>query len=344
MDISPSDLGMDWGVAIIQGRAMTWGPSHATYRGRLRHALASSARPRFGPFGRFWTEGTGLSDAARAEVMKSMGHVIGGSIGGFVGGSSGLIAPTIALFVNNQPLWGALLGTLWLGMASMGMLMPKIVLQRWARNPVNAAEVEALLDNREDGLERAYLTLIRDAVKQNLSDQAATEVRKAIRALGEAIERLPPLTTSGEVDADQLRAEAVHVQEQAAQETDTVTAASLLRQAEALRRSALAAERASVVLRRNAALRKELAAQTEALRLGLASLYAGAGDMSELTRLAEQVRGVASEANAVSDARTELDSFLATHPVQEATVGADRAVSSVVNPVAAPQVQISLRK
>jgi hypothetical protein len=302
--------------------------------------LATSAKPRAGLLGRFWTRGTGLPDAAQAEVMKSMGGIIGGSLGGFVGGSMGFVAPTIVGITHNNPEMAVIFGTLWFCMVSTGLMIPRIMLQRWAHNPVSIAEVEALYEQRHgvslegkwDGLERAYLTLVRDAIKHNVSEQAAVEVRKAIRALGEAIERLPPQTASSEVDAVQLRREAESVQQQAAVETDSVTAASLLRQAEALLRTAQSAERSAVVLRRNAALRKELAAQTEALRLGLASLYAGAGNMHELTRLAEQVRGVATEANAVAEARSELDSFLTASAPVTAGLGVE-PVAPVVNPV-----------
>jgi hypothetical protein len=258
------------------------------------------------------------------------------------------LAPSIVGFATHHPEMGLIFGTLWLGMSSFGFLFPRFLIRRWATHPVTVQEVDSLLNGREDSLERAFLTLVRDALNQGVPETVDKEVRNAIRALAVAIERLPPLTASGDVDTNRLLEEAERVQQAAANETDTVTAASLLRQSEALLRSAQAAERAAVALRRNAALRQEIAAQTEALRLGLASLYSGSGDTGELVRLAEQVQAIANDANAVVDARTELEEFLCQpSAMKNVTAESEPSTTSVVNSMAsstATTVQLSARK
>ncbi|MDX1934239.1 MAG: hypothetical protein SFU56_16685 [Capsulimonadales bacterium] len=309
MEIFPVDLGPEWQVALIQARMLA-SSAPGSRRGPRTSVTAGDTGTRFGALGRFWTGGAGLPDGRADDVLRSMGGVIGGSVGGLGGGSIGFLAPAIVGGTQGQPIFGAIFGLLGLTMLTAGIVMPRALLRHWARTAITPNEVEAMLDGREAGPERAYLTLLRDALRQEIPDQAATEIRKALRALGEAIHRLPAVPETGETDARQLRENAESAERAASEEPDPVTAASLRRQAEALLRSARAAEQSALVLRRNAVLRREIAVQTEALRLGLAALYAGAGDMAELSRLAEQVRGVAAEAGAVADARAELEEFL----------------------------------
>jgi len=76
---------------------------------------------------------------------------------------------------------------------------------------------------------------------------------------------------------------------------------------EALERRADATQRAGQMVRRFSALRQEMAAETEALRAGLAAYYTGAHDIADLTRLADDIRRVAAEAAAITSAREELD-------------------------------------
>jgi hypothetical protein len=54
-----------------------------------------------------------------------------------------------------------------------------------------------------------------------------------------------------------------------------------------------------------------MAAETEALRAGLAAFYTGANDIADLTGLAGDIRRVASEAAALTEARDEVDAFTA---------------------------------
>ena len=93
-------------------------------------------------------------------------------------------------------------------------------------------------------------------------------------------------------------------------EAGAAVAASHERRAEALERSASAAQRSHILMRRAAALRGEMLAQIESLRLGLVGFETASGDVSSLASLADAVRAVAEESVSVADARTELDAVL----------------------------------
>ena len=180
----------------------------------------------------------------------------------------------------------------------------------WGRTPLNEAEVEELLYTEDDDLERSFLLLVREALRQqHLPEAAETELREAIRVLGTALDRLPPAPSqTAQRDAESLRTEARNLRQQALQEADRVAADSLERRADALERSASAVEKSSTLLRRNSLLRQELQAQLEALRLELTSTSVVGADTSGLAQVASVARGVAREADALATARTELDS------------------------------------
>lgn len=168
----------------------------------------------------------------------------------------------------------------------------------------------------EDALLGLYLEMIWSAMHLSPlpAGQPDTEknAREAIRALGGAIEALPPRTLDG-VPADYagLQAMAASLAADAPLESDPVVAASLHRRAEALRGQAETVARVRVLLRRNEALRAELSDQIGALRTSLAAASLGGGDGGpELAGLAARIRRVASEANAVTAARVEVDALL----------------------------------
>jgi len=168
----------------------------------------------------------------------------------------------------------------------------------------------------DDPLLGMYLELVWAAM--NLSPLAASQAeternaREAIRALGGAIETLPPRTLDGVTDSHtKLEATAARLAAEAEGEPDPVVAASLQRRIEALRGQAETVARVKVLLRRNLALREELADQVGALRTSLAAAALGGGDSGpELAGLAARIRRVASEANAVTAARVEVDALL----------------------------------
>jgi hypothetical protein len=86
------------------------------------------------------------------------------------------------------------------------------------------------------------------------------------------------------------------------------------------------AERSARLQRRTHALRDELSAQIESLRLGLTNFQSSAGDVSSLSDLAEAVQTVAVQAASLADARAELDNALAGRLIAAA------------NPSAVPQI------
>lgn len=171
----------------------------------------------------------------------------------------------------------------------------------------------------DDPLLGMYLDLVGAAM--NLSPLAASQAeternaREAIRALGGAIEALPPRTPDGVPDSTaKLQATAARLAAEATGENDPVVAASLTRRVEALRDQAETVARVKVLLRRNGALREELADQIGALRTSLAAAALG-GDgsgpgLAGLAALAARIRRVVLEADAVTAARVEVDALL----------------------------------
>lgn len=316
MEIRPVDLGSERLITLIHLRAGMHMAGNTRPLGRALRGIAPSEKPRLGLMGRLWSQGTGMSDWEVQEALRGMTGIVGGFVGGFVGGSTGFWVPTITLATQGMPELACLFGAMGVAMTSIGVMWPGVALRRFATNPLTYGEVDILLEQAPDVLTRSYLTLLHDALQQeNITGKAADDVRAALRALGEALDRLPSHVNVTEADADQLRQEAETVEAQANAEPDATISASLSRRAEALSRSANAAQRSSLVLRRAAALREELSTQIEALRLELTSLYTGNGDTVDLSRLAETVRGVATEASAVADARNELDAITTPLPV-----------------------------
>ena len=188
----------------------------------------------------------------------------------------------------------------------------------------------------EDALLDLYLEMIWSAMHLSPlpAGQPDTEknAREAIRALGGAIEALPPRPLDG-VPADYagLQAMAASLAADAPLESDPVVAASLHRRAEALRGQAETVARVRVLLRRNEALRAELSDQIGALRTSLAAASLGGGDGGpELAGLAARIHRVASEANAVTAARVEVDALLSQRDARAGAPGAEEEVRQVL--------------
>ena len=196
---------------------------------------------------------------------------------------------------------------------------------------VTPGEVAALLPQAHDELERSYLTLVMDVVRQEVASvqeqgpASGTDLRSALRALGDAIDKLPAtravghLSLGGEtpdIMTEVLRRTAAKTLLLAQAEPDRVVAASLIRRVEALHRRADATTRANVLVRRFSVLRQEMAAETEALRASLAAYYTGAHDIADLTSLAEDMQRVASEAAAMTAAVEEVDAWMLEAPTR----------------------------
>ncbi len=180
----------------------------------------------------------------------------------------------------------------------------------------------ALLQNKllqkgsNDSVLELYLDLVWAAMNTAplRPGQAETErdAREAIRALGAAIDALPPRSLADVPNGHAaLEATAARLAAEATGESDPVVAASLGRRAEALRGQAETVARVRVLLRRNSTLREELADQIGALRTSLTAAALGGDDSGpEMAGLAARIRRVASEANAVTAARVEVDALL----------------------------------
>jgi len=307
MELVPADLGDNRAVDLFRMRATTQFSPSTRRGGRLRAALGGKSTV----LDRYWGRETGLSEPAATTAIKSVNGQLLGMLGGFGGGwGFGFGMPAFMMAtVAHQPIGAAIFGLFSATGFAVGVLAPKAMVRKWGTTPLSDNELEELLQTEDDALERSFLLLIREALRHpSLPEAAQKELKEAIRVLGSALDRLPAAPAETALrDASSLRTEASHLQAQALQEPDRVAAESLERRAEALHRSAAAVEKSSTLFRRNTLLRQELQAQLEALRLELTSSSVGGTDTSGLAQVAQVARGVAREADALAQARVELE-------------------------------------
>lgn len=337
MQIFPQDLGIRRHLALVRKRS-----TQAIYGGGQYGQMAApppvsvsdpAPAPRLGFLGRLWARGSGLTHAQAAAALPAVGDSTLGLFWGFAGTGGCLAALSVLIgAVTGKAEPALILGGLSAALALPGLLSPGPFFRSLHKKPLTVAEIETLLAAVPDEhkLERAYLNLALTALHQraNASADAEQDVRDALRALGEAIDNLPfGAFSDANVSVSLLRDDARETLLRAQNETDHVIAASLRRRAEALEQAADATDRSALLIRRGVALRDELLAQTEALRLGLTSFNnansdaAGMGGASSaqvasgsLSRLAESVRDVAREARSIASAREELDGVVTTTP------------------------------
>ena len=310
MKLLPQDLGARHRLALLHRRGRK-GMSAAT--------PPDGPPPRLGALGRRWTRGTVLEPEMAAQTLALIRRQLRA-----LRGLSLLSVPLTMAFLAEASRPGSGPEVLLLPGAALAWAgacwtaLPRAAFRRVEREihlpPITAAEIAALLPGTDDNLERAYLTLAMDVVRQDVvASGADADLRGALRALGDAIDRLPATRAAAEssgspdILTEVLRRTAQEALLQAQAEPDRVVAASLVRRAEALERRADATQRAGQMVRHFGALRQEMAAETEALRAGLAAYYTGAHDIADLIRLADDIRRVAAEAAAITSAREELD-------------------------------------
>ena len=318
MNIYLQDLGRRQQRALLQWRASTLNRTpegSLIMMGRASSFRESTPSPSW--LGRIWARGANIPPEIAAVGLDAMRGQTSGMVWGMAGGSMGLWMPAIGLIASGQHVIGVLMAGIGLAMNGVGLCVPGYWLRRVCRPPVSEAEVKALNVAGQDDLTQAYLHLIADAVRQSIVPEAAEGVRAALQSVGEAIEQLPAVAVP-RTSVEALRVEAAMALTEALAEKDSVVAASHERRADALERSASAAERSEVLMRRAAALREEMKAQIESLRLGLVGFETAAGDVSSLVSLADAVRTVAVESVSVADARTELDHSLSGPTTAEA--------------------------
>ena len=326
MDIYPEDLGPRHCRQVLEDRLLYGGNA-----------------------GIDWVSGRTVSLSGRVQLQKRdtlwcvaiafiSAWMIGGLLGSFMGGA---IVFAVTSFLG-------IIGTKsWYGPGGKGHIMPSgqqglaepsaNTYARLTEPEVTSLQNALLRKGNDDPLLGMYLELVWGAMHLDplATGQAETErsVREAIRALGGAIESLPPQTLDGVPDSDaSLQAVAARLASEATGETDPVVAASLGRRVEALRGQAETVARVRVLLRRNLALREELADQIGALRTSLAAAALSGDDSGlELAGLAARIRRVASEANAVTAARVEVDALLSQPQVRvSAPAGAEEGRRQVL--------------
>lgn len=310
MELFPHDLRARHHALLIKRRSygVRGSATPQGYEGSLEPAPAAPP----GWLGKVWAKGSGLTEAQASRALPNSSMGTQGSLWGFGATASFLFGLPLLIAANKSGLDPALAWSAWLAATTGAFALGGGPLARWALRsvsdkPLVEGELELLVEKAESELEKSYLALVRDAIRTNLPDPPATEVRKSIAALGEALDSLPEVGPSS-VDPEALRAEAEGIETLALAETDRVTSDSQSRRAEALRRRAASAERTALAGKRTAALKAEIAAQMEALREGLAALSADTAStaLADLSDLAESVRRVAAEAVSALDAEAEI--------------------------------------
>lgn len=172
-------------------------------------------------------------------------------------------------------------------------------------------EVQQIREQVRDLLTGEFLSVVELLVSLTAMPDAEAEknLRRALSALGEAIEELPqqnPRAALG--NPAKMRDQAARLSGAGIRESDPVVAASLARQAQSLARRAETVYNIAVLLRRNETLRDEVAEQIEALRTSIAAFSVGSRQgPQDLADLAARIQYVAQEANAIAVARTELE-------------------------------------
>ena len=155
--------------------------------------------------------------------------------------------------------------------------------------------------------EEAFLELARDASGDG-AFRDPDSLRDAIAALGKALHAIPALDPPG-VEAGDLVVEAQVLLRRAANESDPVVEASLMRQARALIDRSKAVEQADALAKRTRVLRGELLARIDSLRSllpGLRETGAREGADTVLHTASEHVRTLEQEGRHLADARREL--------------------------------------
>ena len=254
-----------------------------------------------------------LSSSALAKLALP-GSCVGGLAGmGLTVGLAVLSNGNLPAGLPNIVGLGAAFG---LSGAVLGFLTGIGRRSRVYRRAVTAAELNYLARDNHETLGAAYVAVIKALIALSPPGDVsvAQNIRNTLRCLGEAVENLPS-EPAGDVFANPaaLQAEVTQLAAKARGEADPVVAASWERQAEALTRRAETITRTATLIRRHQTLRDEVAAQIGAFQTSLAAARIhDSPEIGNFAALAESVAQVMQEANALADARTELDAVLGT--------------------------------
>lgn len=328
MQLLPEDLGQWRLIALAHLRMTMYGPGGRIARRHIAPAyqmnLLTVASPqggsgdahKLGFWGRLYTNGLGLSPDVANAVFDAIKPAVGGIVGGTVGGLGGGFGVNgVMMLASGQPtvqIIGSIFATVGAIGVAGGLLAPRFMLKKIVKAPLSVAEISYLIECAGDNqLMKDYLTLAQEAMQRtNLTLEGEKNLREAIRALGELIDRVPDSLLAAQ-DANKLRVDIADVEAEISREIDPIVLASLQRRLTAQESSLKSVERANVISRRSRALREEISAQIESVRLGMASLQDGSQETgANFGQIADSVRRVAAEAGSLADARTELTAYI----------------------------------
>lgn len=311
MKLFPQDLRVVDHAHIVRKRAHSSSTGSSSGVGVAYDPNAPLPEPSLGKLGRLWAKGLGMSERQAAVGNAAAAEWTGAA--GWLTAVLGPLLPGMVLLVAARKsgldpgLAWASFGAVAASLSGLGFGPFAQAAFRTLHKPLQAAEIEGRMKEATDELDVAYLKLVRDAILTEAGEKAEQDIRAAIEALGQAIEKLPPVMIEP-LDTTQLYSEARQLSAQALTEPDRVTADSITRRAQALERRAQAHEHSAVLAKRAAALRAEILAQIETLREGLAGhqLEEGVGPVAAFAELSETARRVAQEASSAAQARQEL--------------------------------------
>ncbi|MCW3062068.1 MAG: hypothetical protein JWQ02_3889 [Capsulimonas sp.] len=183
------------------------------------------------------------------------------------------------------------------------------------RAPITLAEAEAIGAGAE-ALEAGYSVILRSVIEtEGLSVDARRNVHEALRDIGDLVTKLSAEPVAGPVNKPlKIHKQASEAEEKASQEADPVVAASLRRQAETLRASAVLAEQLATLKRRREAARGEVLTQIQTMHVSLENhALSGQNESGDFEGLSANIQQIAAEVNATLNAREEVRSVISPH-------------------------------
>ena len=175
---------------------------------------------------------------------------------------------------------------------------------------LRAGEIDVLESSTSDALRRRYLALVQVVARMRIPESSAEDVRSVLRAMGDALDRLPDVA-AGICDGACLQEAAATTRQQALRETDSVVANSLHGRADILERRARLQADSGHLLRRIAAARAEVDEQIQAVHEQICVLAGAEANPTvklPIPDLAEACRRLAFLTTAMASAVEELDS------------------------------------
>lgn len=315
MDLHPRDLGTERYLAIVRRRLTPTMPQGSPVppldETPARVPRSRRLRRQREKIRRYWVRDLKVDEATGEKVANMLYKGtpgVGARVGAVIVSIYLLLPMLICLLAGAPPPFPIFLALTWALVMAAIIQSPRRTIRQLDEKVLTGQEVEAMLPIARGRLERSYLQLVLEAMRQDIpSATAQNDIRAALRDLGDTVSRLPadavPVPNSAA-----LRDEARLLRNQAALENDSLVRTSQLRQAETLERRAALADQNGVALRRLATLRREARTQMDALRAVLAGFQnTNHWDHAQAAHLTESLSRAASEAQSVAIARRELE-------------------------------------